>query len=151
MITSIIKSLLLGGAGLTGATLLSNCVDPYGPAYGSQQRVTTYHAGYEVRSLPPGYRSETIGGTRFYSHNGTYYQPRSGRYVVVEAPRHYSDRNYSDRNYSGRPNPYRDRQIITELPRGYREVNYRGNRYYHSNDVYYQHRGSGYVTVTRPY
>ncbi len=140
MITSIAKLLLLGGAGLAAATLLSNCVDPYGPAYGSHERVNTYHAGYEIRSLPPGYRSETIGGTRYYSHNGTYYQPRSGRYVVVEAPRTYPNRR--DR--------YRE-EIITELPRGYREVDYRGTRYYRSNDVYYQQRGSGYITVTRPY
>ncbi len=45
-----------------------------------------YHTGDEVRDLPPGFHTETIGGTRFYTKDGVYYRPRSGRYVEVESP-----------------------------------------------------------------
>ncbi|MES2439398.1 MAG: DUF6515 family protein [Verrucomicrobiota bacterium] len=142
-------------------SLLTSCVDPYaGGGYAPTQTVTTYRTGYEVRSLPPGYRTEVIGGTRYYSQGGTYYQPRSGRYVVVEAPRNRGsyDRQYSDRQYNGRdrdrdrgrPQGNRD-VIVTKLPPGSRPVKYRGGEYYQVRDVYYQRRGAGYVVVSRPY
>ena len=92
-----------------------------------------------------GPRSST--GTSYYQHNGTYYRRQSGGYVVVDAPRSRYDRSPG---YRGRPQTYRETSI-TRLPRGYREINYRGNRYYQVNDIYYQRRGSVYITVTRPY
>ncbi|GAA5118915.1 hypothetical protein GCM10023212_10080 [Luteolibacter yonseiensis] len=154
--------------------LLTSCVDPYATGPTHSTVTTTYRTGYEVRSLPSGYRTETIGGSRYYSHNGTYYQSRSGRYVVVEAPRRGYDNRYDDRKYGSRDrdrrdgHDYRDRDgrdrgrydgpprggrdvIVTRLPSGYRTVNYRGGVYYQSKDVYYQRRGTGYVVVTRPY
>lgn len=152
MKTSVTNPLLLGLIGLAIGTLLPGCVDPY--YAGPPQRVTTYHPGYEVRSLPPGYRTEVIGGTRYYSHGGHYYRPRSGGYVVVEGPRHdrgyYDGRPRDDYGYQGRPPGHRD-VIITRLPPGYREINHRRGRYYHANDTYYQQRGAGYVIVTSPY
>lgn len=135
-----LQPLILGCLALAAGTLLTSCVDPYAHNYGPQEGPRPYRSGYVVRDLPPGYRTETISGTRYYYHNGTYYRPRSGGYVVVEAPRH---------GY-GSPPVYRE-QVIPRLPRGYREVYYRGNRYYQANDVYYQQRGSGYIIVTRPY
>lgn len=147
MKTSAIKPLLLSCLGLAIGTMLPSCVEPYAVNHGSSHRVSSYQPGYEVRALPSGYRTEIIGGTHYYNDNGTYYQSRSGRYVVVEAPgvRYPSTRPSHDRHDERRE------VVITSLPRGYREVNYRNGRYYQHNDVYYQQRGSGYVIVSRPY
>lgn len=132
------KNLTLACLGLAVGTLLSSCVDPYyADRRGSPSRVVEHR---EVRRLPSGYRTEVIDGSNYYNHNGTYYRRQSGGYVVVEAPR----------SRYGSPQSYRETSI-TRLPRGYREVNHRGNRYYQVNDVYYQRRGSVYITVTRPY
>ena len=138
------KSLLLGGLGLAAGLLQTSCVAPYVEARGPAGTVTTYQAGYETRSLPPGYRTELIGDQSYYSHNGTYYRPRSGGYVVVEAPVTRSRRD--GYNPGGR-----EQVIITELPRGYRTINHNGGRYYQNNDVYYQQRGQGYVIVSSPF
>lgn len=142
MKTPITKKFILSSFALATGALLSSCVDPY-YSQGPPQRVTTYSAGYEVRSLPPGYRTEIIGGTQYYNYNGTYYRPRSGRYVVVEAPRHYDHDRYD--RYDRRE-PQRE-VVIQQLPRGYRTVTRNGVRYYQVNDMYYQQRGSGYVIV----
>ncbi len=136
MKTFIAKSLVLGSLGLAIAAMLPSCVATY-PATGS----ANVSVGYEARTLPYGYRSEVISGTTYYVHNGAYYRPRGGRYVVVQAPRPVV---YTHGNH---PNS----TIITRLPSGYRVVNYRGARYYQSRGVYYQLRGTGYVVVTRPY
>lgn len=172
MKTSATKPLLLGCLGLTFGTMLSSCVDPYAAYYGPSHRVSGYNPGYQVRVLPSGYRSETIDGNRYYNHNGTYYQSRSGGYVVVEAPHNryestrpryndsysrsrnddsYSRPRYND-SYSRGDSPYERREvIISSLPRGYRVVTYQNRRYYQHKDVYYQQSGSGYVIVSRPY
>ncbi len=150
MKTSATNPLIIGFFGLAIATLLPSCVETYS---GPPQTATTYHSGYEVRSLPPGYQTEMIGGTRYYSHGGTYYRPRSGGYVVVEVPRRdrgYDGRPRDDHGYQDRPSGHRD-VIITRLPPGYREINHRRGRYYQVNDTYYQQRGSGYIIVTSPY
>ncbi|MES2923257.1 MAG: DUF6515 family protein [Verrucomicrobiota bacterium] len=135
----ITHPVLIGSLALAFGSLLSSCVDPYAHGSVPHQTVTTYHPGYEVRTLPPGYRTEYIGGSNYYVHNGTYFRPRSGKYVVVEAPR----------TRYNRPSGHNE-AIVTELPRGYRVVEYDGTRYYRVNDTYYQQRGSGYVRVGRP-
>lgn len=140
---SAIHPILLGSLALTVATVLPSCVDPYAHGPAPHHSVTTYHAGYEVRSLPPGFRTELIDGSNYYVHNGTYYRPRSGRYVVVEAPRPRRDAYRSDYD---RRDDRRD-VVITQLPRGYRTVDRRGVRYYQVDNTYYQQRGSGYVIV----
>lgn len=163
---SIFKKSTFAGCIALGA-LLSSCVEPYPGGVAPTTTVTTYRTGYEVRSLPSGYRTETIGGSRYYYHNGTYYQPRSGRYIVVEAPRHGNNGRYDNRKYSDRDRDHRDDRnrdsrydrgpqggrsvVITKLPPGYRTVKYRGSDYYQSRDVYYQRSGNGYVIVNRPY
>jgi hypothetical protein len=143
--------LILGCLGLAISASLVSCVDPY---YGgaTSASVTTYRTGYEVQTLPSGYRTEVISGDPYYVYNGTYFRPRSGRYVVVEAPR---QRGYYDSRYDRRDGPY-DRtvtreRVITHLPSGYRVVTHRGTRYYQVRDTYYQQRGSGYVIVQSPY
>jgi hypothetical protein len=142
MRTSPTRSLLLGSFALAVGILLPSCVDPYAQGPGPQHSVTAYRAGYEVRTLPPGYRTEVIDGSNYYNYNGTYYRPHSGRYVVVEAPRRHD--SYGSRY--DRRDGHRD-VVITQLPRGYRTVQRRGVRYYQVNNTYYQQRGSGYVVV----
>lgn len=121
--------ILLSSAWIISATM-SSCVAPV------PSTATTYQAGAEFRTLPPGYRTEIHGGTTYYVRNDTYYRKRSGRYVIVEAPR---------------PLP-RSREVYVErLPHGSRVVTYSGRRYYRVHDTYYQQRGAGYVVVGRPY
>ncbi|MES2661338.1 MAG: DUF6515 family protein [Verrucomicrobiota bacterium] len=127
------KPILLGSFGLAIASLLPSCVATYPQGPGQPQVATSVSVGYEARTLPSGYRTEIIGGTSYYIHNNTYYRPRSGRYVVVEAPRGY------------RPGP---REVyIDRLPPGYRVVRRGNQRYYYVNNRYYQQRGSRYLAV----
>ncbi len=135
MKTLIAKSLVLGSLGLAIAAMLPSCVATY-PA----PVAANVHVGYQVNTLPYGYRTEVYSGTTYYVHNGYYYRPRGGRYVVVEAPRTVYTHGYHNNDV-----------IVTRLPSGYRVVNYRGARYYQCRGVYYQQRGSGYVVVSRPY
>jgi len=146
----------LSAAGL-GASLTS-CVDPYyagGPPPPPHGPI--YRPGYEVRTLPPGYRVEVISGTRYYYHNNVYYRNRGNSYVVVESPRRgplppphrYDDRRGPD--YRRVRDGYGNVHVIRELPRGAQQVTYRGQRYYRSGGVYYQSRSDGYVVVRSPY
>ncbi|MEO5914133.1 MAG: DUF6515 family protein [Luteolibacter sp.] len=129
-----IKPILIGSFGLALGSLLPSCVAPYpGPG----QQATAVRVGYEVRTLPSGYRTEVVGGSRYFVHNGTYYRSRSGRYVVVEAPHgHY---------------PPSRVVYVDRLPSGYRVVHYSGRQYYQVNDRYYQRSGNRYMIVSRPY
>lgn len=145
---------------------LSSCVDPAYNAYGGG---SNYHStGYQINSLPSGYRTENISGRTYYYHDGHYYQPSSSGYAVVSAPRtsrYYDDytrtrRIYSsDRNTSRTTSAYTTRdgqrytstEIVRRLPSGYREINHRGNTYYRSGDRYYQQQQDGYVIVQSPY
>lgn len=140
LMKSLASPLVIGCLGLATANLLTSCVYPYVDPYPTT--VTTYHAGYEVRSLPYGYRTERIDGRNYYVHGDTYYQPRGDRYVVVNTPRSHA----MHRHHPGSRDVY-----VTTLPHGYRTVVYRGTRYYRSGDVYYQPRGTGYVIVRSPY
>lgn len=143
--------MLACGISLAAISVLPSCVDPYYAGGPTQRSVTHYQVGYETRSLPSGYRTEVIGGERYYLHDNTYYRPRGNRYVVVEPPRsRYSRTTYTDRSYGNGPFDRRE-TIIRELPRGYRTVQHRGVTYYQIQDRYYQRSGSGYVVVDRPY
>jgi len=143
---------------------LVSCVVPYGSYGDSSVSVTRYSPGYQINSLPSGYRRETISGRTYYYHDGYYYQPRSGGYVVVDAPRssrYYDDYNrrqrtyQTSRTYQESPNRHDGRydrgEVITRLPDGYRVVNHRGKTYYQAGDQYYRRQGETYVITTRPY
>jgi hypothetical protein len=93
-----------------------------------------FTTGETITTLPDGYRTVTIQGTRYYTYGDRYYQPHEGGYTVVESP-------------------YRrtDVRIIRELPGDYRVVTHRGERFYRVGDVYYQQRQDGYVVVQSPY
>lgn len=134
---SSMKLSILGCFGIVCVVALPSCVDPY--YYGPSHPVTTYYPGHEVPYLPRGYRTEVIYGTTYYSYNGIYYRPRSGRYVVVEPPRgHFA---YPPARHG----------VIRQLPPGCRRIYHHGAYYYQRGDVYYQQRGPGYVIVGRPY
>ena len=152
---------------ITGVALcmgLASCVVPYDSHGGGSVSVTRYSPGYRVNSLPGGYRSENISGSTYYYHEGYYYRPGSGGYVVVDAPRtsrYYGD--YSRRHQTNQPSrEYRESrnrhdqryergEVITRLPEGYRVVNHRGNEYYQVGDRYYRRENNAYVIVSRPY
>ncbi len=164
------KPLMIIGS-LTVGLSLSSCVDPSYQSYGSNTHHSTYgsgygyNPGYRISSLPSGYRTENISGRTYYYHDGHYYQPNSGGYTVVTAPRtsryytEYSryrqpsstDYRNRDGSYSRTDRRYDGAQIITRLPSGYREVNHRGITYYKSGDRYYTRQANGYIVVQRPY
>lgn len=152
---------------ITGVALcmgLASCVVPYDSQGGGSVSLTNHRPGYQVNSLPGGYRSELISGSTYYYHDGHYYRPESSGYVVVDAPRnsryyddysrlnrtHQTNRGY--RESSGRLDPRSDRgEFISRLPDGHRVVNHGGNTYYQSGDQYYRRQGQTYVTTSSPY
>jgi hypothetical protein len=151
-------------AGVALCMGLSSCVVPYDSHGGSSVSVTRYSPGYRITSLPGGYRSENISGSTYYYHDGYYYRPGSGGYVVVDAPRtsrYYDDYSrrqqtyQSSRDYRGSSDrhdgQYQRTEVITRLPDGYRVVRHRGNEYYQVGDRYYRRDNNAYVVVSRPY
>jgi hypothetical protein len=94
-----------------------------------------YTVGHVVTTLPPGYRTVTIGGTRYYSHGDYYYRPHGSGYVVVDSP-------YATTGSVS---------VVRELPSGYRVITHHGQRYYQSGGAYYQARSGGYVVVPSPF
>lgn len=150
---------------ITGVALymgLVSCIEPYDS--NRHGHTTAYRPGYRIDSLPSGYRSENISGSTYYYHDGCYYRPESGGYVVVDAPRNsryyddYSRRQHAhqpSRDYQDSPNRHDGRydrgEVITRLPDGYRVVNHRGETYYQVGDRYYRRQGETYVITTRPY
>lgn len=149
---TISKTILLT-AGLAGGLSLSSCIAPYDSGVTTSTETTTYRPGYTTRTLPGGYRTETISGNSYYYHNGAYYQRRADNYVVVDAPR--QSRYYGEYTQYGNRTVHNHQDgsshVITELPRGYTTVDYRGEPYYRYQDSYYRRQGSGYVTVANPF
>ena len=152
-------------SGVVTCMILGSCVFPYDDynSYGSGYS-TTYRPGYRVSSLPYGYRSESISGSTYYYYDGYYYRPRSGGYVVVDAPR--NSRYYDDYSRRQRMSPSRrdyrelpdrhdrryDRgEILSRLPEGHRVVNYRGVSYYQVGSRYYRRQGDVCVITSRPF
>lgn len=145
----------------------TGCVDPYYSGGGAVAVQPAYRPGYTITTLPSGYRSEVIAGSRYYRHNDIYYRSQGRGYVVVESPhRRFSDRGPGsdrdrgpdrDRDRDGRPNWNDPRPnvpggpVVRRLPNGYKTVTHRGARYYRAGDVYYQSRGDGYIIVRSPY
>lgn len=142
---------------------LISCV---GTAYDANDSAgTNYHStGYQISSLPSGYRTENISGNDYYYHDGYYYQPSSTGYSVVSAPsssRYYDDYSRARQNYTTRAHTvgsqnlgaqqHNNTQVISRLPSGYREVDYRGNTYYRAGDSYYKQQSNGYVIVRNPF
>jgi hypothetical protein len=117
---------------LVAAALFTSCADTL-----STSQATGYRTGQEVRDLPTGALTETVGGTRYYNFNGTYYRPDKERYVVVDAPT--GKRSQSEAAY------------VDRLPPGYHMKRYAGEDYFLVNKTYYKQRGAGFVVVDRPF
>ncbi len=145
---------------IVGALAVGGCVEPYGYTQ------TTYRTGYELNTLPPGHRTVNIDGTRYYTHNDTYFRPRGNSYVVVDSPRrdrrgYDTRRDYRDggefRDRAGYQDPrgydrrgqtrYQSGTVVRTLPEGYRRIDRRGTTYYQYNDTYFQPHSNGYVVV----
>ena len=81
---------LTGCGALAATALLANCY--YKPTEvhqnepGTSSTVTTYSPGYVVQTLPSGSQTRTIRGSTYYFYNGSYFQPTTSGYVVVESP-----------------------------------------------------------------
>jgi hypothetical protein len=98
--------------------------------------VPDYTTGHVVTTLPSGYRTVTVRGTRYYSYGDSYYRPHGSGYIVVDSPYATTTGSVS---------------VVRELPAGYRVINHHGQRYYQSGNVYYQSRSGGYVVVESPF
>jgi hypothetical protein len=96
-----------------------------------------YTTGHVVTTLPSGYRTVTVGGTRYYSYGDSYYRPHGSGYIIVDSPYGTTTRM--------------DTTVVRELPSGYRVVTRGGQRYYQAGNVYYQSRPGGYVVVESPF
>ena len=151
---------LVVGLGL--AALLSSCVvDPYSGGASTTTTVTQYRPGYVVDTLPGAYRTEVVGGVRYYHHDNVYYRSQGSRYVVVDSPRggtrvydrddRYDRRDYRDDRHNGPNYDRRETTVIRTLPSGARVVTHRGTRYYESRGTYYQPSAGGYIIVGSPF
>lgn len=131
-----------------------------------------YEPGYVINTLPSGYRTEVISGTRYYYHDNVYYRPQGRGYVVVRSPRqgggswdghdggsHSRDHDGRDWDGDGRDRDGRGGHgngsgnvtVIRSLPHGYVVVNRGGHRYYRAGNVYYEAHSGGYVVVREPF
>jgi hypothetical protein len=148
---------------LTGAALcltLASCVDVYDDGHAGHYNGASssyYQPGYNITSLPSGYRRETISGRDYYYHNGAYYQRNTNGYVVTEAPRsslYYTE--YSRYRQSPQPGSrttyttYQPGYTTTSLPQGYRSETISGRNYYYHNGAYYQRGSNGYIVTEAP-
>ena len=153
---------------IAGAALclsMASCVMPYDGHGSTSATITAYQPGYEVRSLPYGYRREVISGSTYYYQSGNYYRRSSGGYVVIDAPRnsrHYDeykrhrqgrqwDRRYDVEDYDRHDRRYQRGDVLTRLPDGYRTVSHGGRRYYQVGERYYMRENGAYRVVSRPY
>lgn len=84
MKTQTLKSVLSGLLALGAGAVFSSCVDNVN---GSRPHASHHRSGQVVRELPGGYRTETIGGSTYYSHGGTYFRRHNGGFIVVDTPR----------------------------------------------------------------
>ena len=85
--------------------------------------------GHYVERLPGGYRTVIHGRSRYYFHEGIWYSPYGGRFVVVAPPFGL---------------------IVPFLPPFYTTITIGGMPYYYANDVYYTQTAGGYMVVEPP-
>lgn len=80
-------------------------------------------------SLPGSFLSISIGGSRFYYHDGVYYRRHLRQYVVVAPPRG---------------------AVIQHIPAYYQPVIINGATYYTQDGIYYQSTPQGYIVAQPP-
>lgn len=85
--------------------------------------------GQVIRELPRDRRVVIHGGSRYYFSGGTWYRPQGSRFAIVVPPVGL---------------------FVPFLPSYYATIWLRSIPYYYANEVYYAHRGEGYVVVEPP-
>lgn len=60
------------------------CLAGCGIDYLSTSQKVGYRTGPDFDDVPPDALTETLGGTRYFTHDGTYYRPKNGRYVATD-------------------------------------------------------------------
>lgn len=85
--------------------------------------------GQMIRALPRDHRAIVHGRERYYFSGGVWYRPHGPRFTVIVPPIGL---------------------FVPFLPPYYATIWLRGVPYYYANEVYYAHRGNGYVVVEPP-
>jgi hypothetical protein len=85
--------------------------------------------GQVIRELPRDRRAVVYGGSRFYFSGGVWYRAQGARFAVIVPPIGL---------------------FVPFLPPYYATIWLRGVPHYYANEVYYAHRGNGYVVVEPP-
>ena len=85
--------------------------------------------GQAVRALPSGHREVFYRGARYHFHEGVWYRPSGGRFLIVAPPIGL---------------------FIPFLPPFYSTVWFGGMPYYYANEVYYTPTVGGYVVAPPP-
>lgn len=88
-----------------------------------------YPAGTIIWELPHGVISISVGGQRYYHHDGYYFRKHSVGYKVVTPPRG---------------------ACLSRLPDGYEVIYVKGIPYYTFDGVYYKDSPQGFVIVEEP-
>lgn len=78
----ILSALFLGALALAIGLMNTSCVNLPDEVTVNEQ----YRPGYVTQTLPTQYRTEVLGGTTYYTSNGTYFRSQGGSYVVVDPP-----------------------------------------------------------------
>jgi hypothetical protein len=85
--------------------------------------------GQYAARIPGGNRTAFYGKSRYYFHEGAWYRPYGGRFVVIAPPFGL---------------------IVPFLPSYYTTIRIGGIPYYYANDTYYTQAAGGYVVVEPP-
>lgn len=85
--------------------------------------------GQSFRTLPRDHRMIMHGHSRYYTYNGVWYRPYSGRYIVAAPPFGL---------------------FVPFLPLFYTTIWMQGTPYYYANDTYYTQSEGGYVIAEPP-
>lgn len=148
------------------AFCLNSCIIPFDDHAPNTGSYSGYQNGYQISTLPYGYRREILSGNTYYYHDGYYYRRSSNGYVVTDAPqssRYYGEYErlrqsrytttspYGERRDRYDRQTYERRESVSQLPSGYRVVEYGGRRYYKYGESYYVREDGRYYMVARPY
>ena len=125
---------VLSGIMLFGLTQVVHAAERGG---GHQEFVDSRHGhdhAYPARGqyserLPSGYRAVPYGHSRYYFHEGVWYRPEGGRFVIFAPPFGL---------------------VVPFLPLYYTTLWVGGSPYYYANEVYYTQTAGGYAVVESP-
>lgn len=79
-------STLALGAWLATFPLIEGCISVKTEDTPAVTVVKETQPGYVIRTLPAGYETVVVSGTRYYTFGGVYYRQQRGGYVVTNRP-----------------------------------------------------------------